>query len=564
MFSLVYFVFFVFVTGYFDDFFKVYKISSANVEQVMDSNGILHVHEIITFDMKKPFRGVYREVPASRAVEIENVKLWIENVEGEWVELEKDNKSFKARVWVSKTPISPEKVDKLILHVTYDAKYAIEKGKDISQVFRQFWGNEWDSTVGKLTAKFIFPKEANIVKVYVHPKVDVEKIGNSYTVSINNHPKRSFAEARFLIDNFSPKYLYRNPTLTLNEVEEIEKKYSLRHTLSLILPPISIILVILLLVLTFYYFGREKDIQYHGIYERKIPYKDTPDIVNAIVVNQLKKIDKDGISAVIMDLYKKGYLELDKEGKYIKVLEKEGDLPLTERYFYEFLKKYSTNSLFSFSELKKTLSKDKSLAKEFLGDFGAYKSTVLDEAKSRGYLSLMGTYISYVLASFSIVLAIAYFILFSSVTFKYQLFFSGVLFVLGGVVFLLDRDVFGSWSKEGREYYVKWNKFKEFLLDFSALSKYPPDSIILWEEYLVYATALGIADEVEKHMKKLVPKEISDDSIYYYPYRRFGSQFFAVSYVATSAVSSSSNGGGFSGGAGGVGGGSGGGGGGAF
>jgi uncharacterized membrane protein len=88
----------------------------------------------------------------------------------------------------------------------------------------------------------------------------------------------------------------------------------------------------------------------------------------------------------------------------------------------------------------------------------------------------------------------------------------------------------------------------------------------LWEDYLVYATALSIADKVEKHLKKLIPKDIDvNETVYYYPYRRFGRQFYVVSTVAHSTVYGNSSGkGGFSGGAGGIGGGSGGGGGGAF
>ncbi|ONN27111.1 hypothetical protein XJ44_04785 [Thermosipho affectus] len=559
-----YFVFVFLVSGYAKWFFSgMYKIEFANIEQKMDKDGVFHVHEIITFEMKEPFRGVYREVPQSRAVNIENVKLWIENFEGEWVEfLEKNSKGFKARVWISKAPISPEKMKRVVLHVKYDAKYVYEKGKDVSQVFRKFWGEDWNSPVENLVARFIFPKNVRLLKVYSHPKLNVQKKGNEYIFSAKNIPPNTFLEARFLMEKIPVKYQYENPMLTLKSAEEIENDFTKKYVFSIFLPPITFAVVVVLLFLVFNFFGKEKKVSYQGVYEREIPYPDTPDIVNAIVINQLGKIDENGINAVIMDLYRKGFLNLDKKG-YIEVLEKEGNLNSTEGYFYQFLKKYSRDGIFSFSDLKKALSRDKKLAKEFLDDFKVYKTLVLDEARSRNYLSVKGTYISYVIGITSVIASFLYFLVFFKQNFLYQFIFSGLLFLAGGITFILPRDVFGSWSKEGREYYLKWINFMKFLEDYSALSMYPPESVILWEDYLVYATALGIADKVEKHLKKVAPKEFEESRLYYYPYMGFGRQFVVMSTVATSAVSASSSNT-FSGGAGGVGGGSGGGGGGAF
>lgn len=559
----------LFISGYIQWYFNgMYEITSANIEQIMDEDGIVHVHEVINYKMRKPFRGVYRYVEQSRAVKIENVKLWIENVDGERVEfLRKNSREFEARVWVSNTPISPQEIENIELHVTYDAKYVFENGSDISQVFRQFWGPKWDAPVSNITVKFVFPEDLKVEKIYTHPKINYSRNGNTFTLNIKKLPPYTFAEARFIFPPKKLKYSYENPSLYLGEIEKIEKSYSTKVFLSRILPPILTILSITFLILIFNFFGREKEIQYSGIYEREIPYNDSPDIVNAIVVNQLSKIDSDGISAVIMDLYKKKYVELDKEGEYIKILDRDGnDLSETEKFFYQLLKKYSYENIFSFSQLKKTLSKDKKLAKDFLDEFNAYKSLVVDIAKSRKYLSLAGTYLSYLVGIFSIISSILIFFYFSKINFLYQSVFSSLIFAIGAGVFILPKDVFGSWSKEGREYYLKWKNFEKFLTEYSLLSQYPPESIILWEDYLVYATALSIADKVEKHLKKLIPKDIDvNETVYYYPYRRFGRQFYVVSTVAHSTVYGNSSGkGGFSGGAGGIGGGSGGGGGGAF
>ncbi|MBO8161224.1 MAG: DUF2207 domain-containing protein [Thermosipho sp. (in: Bacteria)] len=554
-------------------FLGKYEISSTNIEQNMDEEGIMHVHEIITYKMRKPFRGVYRYIPAGRAVEISNVNVWLENIKPTKIEyLKNNNREFEARIWIAKDyndQISPENIPEVVLHVTYDAKYTFEKGIDVSQVFRQFWGDGWDAPVNNLTAKFRFPEEFNVLKVYTHPKIEyIQNENGEFVFKVNKLPPYTYAEVRFLFSNdFIPLYMYNNKALSIAAVNDEEAKYENFIIKAKFYPVLGVLVILLLLSLTYYFFGREKEIHYEGIYEREIPYKDPPDTVNVIVVNQLAKLDSNGIAAIIMDLYRKDYIKLDKNGKYIEILEKDPQkLPESERFFYYLLKKYAFENTFSFNELKKLLSKDKKLAKEFLNDFKTYKTMVISGAKKRSYLSIFGTVLSYLIGVVSILLSIFFFMRYYEVAFVYESILSSILFVTGAILFFIPRDVFGNWTRVGREYYLKWKNFEKFLLDFSALSEYPPESVVIWEDYIVYATALGIADKVEKHLKKLVPKEIEEASHPYYgyhTYRRYGLGFFTVSSVATSTVSKGS-GSGFGGGVGGAGGGSGGGGGGAF
>ena len=129
----------------------------------------------------------------------------------------------------------------------------------------------------------------------------------------------------------------------------------------------------------------------------------------------------------------------------------------------------------------------------------------------------------------------------------------------------------------GRERMAKWRAFRRFLTEFSSLPEAPTLAVVIWEQYLVYATALGVADEVEKQVKALIPPEELPS-----PWKGAPSGLHAMSYVhsfntvpvhtaASASVSTSSSsgigsfsssgggGGGFSGGGGGGGGGTGGG-----
>ena len=60
---------------------------------------------------------------------------------------------------------------------------------------------------------------------------------------------------------------------------------------------------------------------------------------------------------------------------------------------------------------------------------------------------------------------------------------------------------------EFRERVARWKAFRRFLRRFSSLPDAPAMAVVIWERYLAYAVALGVADEVEKQVKALVPEE---------------------------------------------------------
>ena len=95
------------------------------------------------------------------------------------------------------------------------------------------------------------------------------------------------------------------------------------------------------------------------------------------------------------------------------------------------------------------------------------------------------------------------------------------------------------------------------------MKEYPPESIVIWNKYLVYATALGAADAVRKAMELNVPKDdLNGSDLYMFHY--YGGYMLldsAFDTGMTTATASSTNGGDF-GGVGDIGGGFGGGGGG--
>jgi uncharacterized membrane protein YgcG len=119
-------------------------------------------------------------------------------------------------------------------------------------------------------------------------------------------------------------------------------------------------------------------------------------------------------------------------------------------------------------------------------------------------------------------------------------------------------------SREGNELYAKYRAVRDFLRDFSRLKEAPPESVILWNRFLVLAVVFGIADEVLKQLRDVAPQVVTDpgfQTTYWWVYAGSGvgspinavqSGFASAAQVATSQMSGAGGGGGgFSGGGGG-------------
>ena len=117
-------------------------------------------------------------------------------------------------------------------------------------------------------------------------------------------------------------------------------------------------------------------------------------------------------------------------------------------------------------------------------------------------------------------------------------------------------------TQKGTDEKEAWNGLKNFMDDFSMMDKKEVPELVLWEHYLIYATAFGISDKVLKDLKVIYP-QITDPSFmsannYMYLYlmtnHNFSNNFIHnINHsilTGTSYSSGSGSGGGFSGGGG--------------
>jgi uncharacterized membrane protein len=115
-----------------------------------------------------------------------------------------------------------------------------------------------------------------------------------------------------------------------------------------------------------------------------------------------------------------------------------------------------------------------------------------------------------------------------------SLIFSSFIGLVGAavVIWVVVRRVFGNagsafglalhrmWVRrtpKGALLHARWQAFRRYLSDFSRLEESPPASLALWEQFLVYGIALGVAEQVLEAARLHAPPEISERGSFYSP-----------------------------------------------
>ena len=103
----------------------------------------------------------------------------------------------------------------------------------------------------------------------------------------------------------------------------------------------------------------------------------------------------------------------------------------------------------------------------------------------------------------------------------------------------VSSSLFGRWKENYYKEKLEWDAFKTFLSDFASIKKYAPDDLNMWQEWLVYATTLGVGDKVVEAMKQLNIQIPEVHAVTYMPI------YFRGAYGMTSPPSPPSSGSGF-------------------
>lgn len=180
------------------------------------------------------------------------------------------------------------------------------------------------------------------------------------------------------------------------------------------------------------------------------------------------------------------YLELDEtKAKDITKLSK------LEQRFLAFIFQ-GVGNIATFSEIKSYGIRKASVTHEF---WGYWKDQVVYELVKKEFIDknsyFTKGYIQKELFAIGTVIVYSlYFGIKSGLTIVFV--FSAFMFTIHIILQLFKLFIYKR-SDIGNKEYSKWLDFKSWLEDYSVTKNYPIDSMILWEDYLMYGMALGVS-----------------------------------------------------------------------
>ncbi len=370
----------------------------------------------------------------------------------------------------------------------------------------------------------------DIVKLYVHvPEYSVERVG-SLTIIRGSSPRDVLLEVEFVVPRDSLEVV---PTYTtsvddvLSKVDQANSSYSLAYGITkgaFYVFAAALLAFPLMLVVRYVFTGTEKRFTVPE-YLSYIPNPSRkPWHVNLLFHKDVVKMDENAFYATILDLAKRGVIEIREVGKDDVVVEVKEvgtaeDLDVYERRVLEFLREYGEGRVFSFKKFSEMVKKDaESSVVRARHHFS--KLTSLTRTPREAYTYVM-QFIEprkplpvYVMVALLLVVALTVVLIPRGP--EYHIYpmgvtaFSILLLVEAAVSYTIPSYVFGRWKEDYYREKLEWGAFRNLLKDLAKLGKYAPQDLVIWRDWLVYATALGVADKVVEAMEKLnvpVPKE---------------------------------------------------------
>ena len=601
-----------------------YEVSEFNLNVDILENGDAVVMEEITYDFDGDFNGVLRDIDYTRTSGLKDLTVGVKEGEnityfsestgsGTYVyELEDTGEFANLKIY------EPSNNEKKTFYIGYTLVNVAEKYNDIGIFNRKIIDSGWSVPLNNITINITIPEGAakEDLKVFAHgPLTGESKIVDERTFqftapSLNYEfletlvifPPELISASTNVFEQDELQNILDNEQELADEANEIREE-AIREQEELLKQeerekasrPIFGALIAAALgsiFVMFRKFTRELKPEFMGDYYRELPEDYSPAVMTYLMTKGRTK--DDDIIATLLDLARKKVIKLrpmkiesglifkkEEDTFEITWMDKEklsGLLPHEQFLATWFIDEIGGGTGLVLDDLEKVVKKQKA-ALQFQKDYEYFKAKVKDTAEKQKFFApnkLQGAKV-FVLIGIGLILSgLAGLFLLGS-------FIAIGLIVLGGVLLfgLISVNFIRKYSRRGVEHKAMWEAFKKFLQDFSNLKDAEIPSLVIWEHYLVYATSLGVADEVIDQLPKVFTEaDLSNpDLTYMGGYRSFtnfyllNNSFNNTMSKVSSAVSSAqiasstkSSGGGFGGGfsGGSSGGGGGGGGGGAF
>ncbi|MBI4015685.1 MAG: DUF2207 domain-containing protein [Candidatus Aenigmarchaeota archaeon] len=259
-------------------------------------------------------------------------------------------------------------------------------------------------------------------------------------------------------------------------------------------------------------YGKKPEIT-ESAYVREIPYDYGPAIASFILDMYLKE---DDITATFLDLVRRGYFKIEEIGhkKYLKIFGKEKDYLITRlkrtskpglKTYEEAVYKLYTEHMVSDSIQMSQLALKVYLNPKYELFIENWEKLVEEDVKKLKLVDFTGLerFVYWTKIIFILNFILAFFLFIPTIGFSiFSLFFIALFY---GILVSKYKKYLMCYTELGTEHFLKWSGLKMFIKDFSILKERPPKFLIIWDKYLVYATAFGLGEEVENYASLCFP-----------------------------------------------------------
>ena len=508
-----------------------FRIEKLDIEANLQKDGSMVVSEAVTYDIDE-INGVYFDIDAKGFGELQYIQVFEDDSTGGFKEVDSSNYEVSVSDELYRIKLySKNHNNRRTFKFVYKLPEAITVYDDVAQFNRKMVGKEWQQGINYITAKVIIPVSASYdnsnILVFGHGPLtgEVDKEGNTVVYKLNNYYPGDFLEAHILMEPeiFSEynksKIVHKDMKQKLLDMEakladeanaERDKAIRQQEMINKVFEKPGLIFGVLSSIwgaLMYYIhviFKRKNKVKNSvGKYLRELPDNSSPALVGGFMTNS---INDNEILATIVDLVRRKVLTLENSDK---------------------------NSIIMLTGSTENLSaQEKAIVDIYINDFGDGKSLDL---KSFGFFQKVPMSVARKFEKWRAMvqsemnrknltyqglgcLGVIFFAFFPMI-FTFAGLVIGMitgnkmflLIVVMGIILFVSGAKARYPRKELAEAKDKWQAFKNFLSDYSQLEEAKITSVHLWEQYFVYAVALGVSEKVVKAYKKALDMGVIND-----------------------------------------------------
>ena len=515
-----------------------YRIEKLDIEANLQKDGSMVVSEAVTYDIDE-INGVYFDIDAKGFGELEDLQVFEDDPNtSSFKEVDTSNYEVSVSDELYRIKLYSKNQNNIrTFKFVYKLPEAIKVYDDVVQFNRKMVGQEWQQGIKYITAKVIVPvptdyDNSNIL-VFGHGPLtgEVDKVENTVVYKLDDYYPGDFLEAHILMEPeiFSEynksKIVHKDMKQKLLDMEakladeanaERDKAIRKQEMINKVFEKPGLIFGVLSSiwgVLMFYIYGifRKKNRVKNSVgkYLRELPDDSSPALVGSFMTDS---ISGNEILATIVDLIRRKILRLEtsEEKSIITLVGNTEKLSAQERVIVDIYindfgdgKSLDLKSFGFFQKVPMSTARKFEKWKTIIQSEMNRKDLVFEGFKGMGknlfYKSLCG-----------IILGIKFFGNILEKAMESKMF---LIIIIMGVILFISLTKARYPRKELAEAKDKWQAFKNFLSDYSQLEEAKITSVHLWEQYFVYAVALGVSEKVVKAYKKALDMGVIDQGV---------------------------------------------------